>query len=113
MTRTTQTYTRNTTPPEPLPNRLVRLLSEARWLMLAVITAYLILIFLTYSRLDPGWSHANLVPKLSNWGGRTGAWLADLMLLVFGLSAWWWCVMSLRSVWTGYRRLSQKFLLQQ
>jgi S-DNA-T family DNA segregation ATPase FtsK/SpoIIIE len=113
MTRTTQTYTRSTTPPQPLPNRLVRLLSEARWLILAVITAYLILIFLTYSRVDPGWSHANLVPKLNNWGGRIGAWIADLMLFVFGMSAWWWCVMLMRSVWTGYRRLSQKFLLQQ
>lgn len=115
MTRTTQTqtYTRNTTPPEPLPSRLVRLLSEARWLALAVVTVYLILIFSTYAKVDPGWSHANLAPKLNNWGGRIGAWLADLMLFVFGLSAWWWCVMLMRSVWTGYRRLSQKFLLQQ
>jgi S-DNA-T family DNA segregation ATPase FtsK/SpoIIIE len=113
MTKTTQTYTRSTAPAEPLPNRLVRLLSEARWMLLAVITAYLILILITYSRLDPGWSHANLVPKLNNWGGRIGAWTADLMLFIFGFSAWWWCVMLIRSVWTGYRRLSQKFLLQQ
>jgi S-DNA-T family DNA segregation ATPase FtsK/SpoIIIE len=113
MTRTTQTYTRSTTPPEPLPNRLLRLLSEARWLILAVITAYLILIFLTYSRLDPGWSHSNAVPQLSNWGGRIGAWTADLLLFVFGFSAWWWCIMLLRSLWAGYRHLSQKFLLEQ
>ncbi len=114
MTRTSQAYTRNTAPAAPpLPNRLVRLISEARWFVLAVLTVYLILIFLTYSKADPGWSHANLVPKLSNWGGRLGAWLADVMLFVFGLSAWWWCVLLLRSVWTGYRRLSQKFLLKQ
>jgi S-DNA-T family DNA segregation ATPase FtsK/SpoIIIE len=113
MTRTTQSYTRNTAPPEQLPNRLVRLLSEARWLALAVLTAYLILILMSYSKLDPGWSHANVVPKLHNWGGRIGAWMADLMLYVFGFSAWLWCVMLLRLVWSGYRRLSQKFLLQQ
>ncbi|MES2534610.1 MAG: DNA translocase FtsK 4TM domain-containing protein [Pseudomonadota bacterium] len=113
MTRTSQTYTRNTNPPEQLPNRLVRLLSEARWLVLAVLTVYLILIFLTYSKADPGWSHANQVARLNNLGGRTGAWLADLMLFIFGFSAWWWCVMLLRSVSLGYRRLSQKFLLQQ
>jgi S-DNA-T family DNA segregation ATPase FtsK/SpoIIIE len=115
MSRTTQAYTRKTNQPEtqPLPGKLVRLLSEARWFVLAVVTVYLIIIFLTYSRVDPGWSQANVVPKLNNWGGRIGAWLADLMLYIFGASAWWWCVLLLRSVWTGYRRLSQRFLLQK
>jgi len=115
MTRTTQAYTRNTNPPEaaPLPNRLVRLLSEARWFLLTVVTVYLILIFLTYSKTDPGWSQANVVPQLHNWGGRIGAWLADLMLFIFGFSAWWCCVFLLRSVWAGYRRLSHRFLMQK
>jgi S-DNA-T family DNA segregation ATPase FtsK/SpoIIIE len=115
MSRTTQAYTRKTNPPDtqPLPGKLVRLLSEARWFVLAVVTVYLILIFLTYSKVDPGWSQANVVPSLHNWGGRIGAWLADLMLYIFGASAWWWCVLLLRSVWKGYRRLSQRFLLQK
>ncbi|HEV7618446.1 MAG TPA: DNA translocase FtsK 4TM domain-containing protein [Burkholderiaceae bacterium] len=113
MAKTSQTYTRNTAPPAPLPNRLVRLLSEARWLALAVTMVYLILILSTYSKDDPGWTHANQVLTLNNWGGRVGAWVADLMLFIFGFSAWWWCVMLMRSVWVGYRRLSQKFLLKQ
>ncbi len=115
MTRTTQAYTRKTTPTEtrPLPGRLVRLLSEARWFVLAAVTAYLILIFLTYSKADPGWSHANSVPQLHNWGGHIGAWVADLTLFVFGFSAWWICVFLMRSTWVGYRRLSQRFLLQK
>jgi DNA segregation ATPase FtsK/SpoIIIE, S-DNA-T family len=116
MTRTTQAYTRNTAAAhaqsQPLPGKLVRLLSEARWLAFAAITFYLIIIFLTYSRGDPGWSQANVVPHIGNWGGRIGAWLADLVLYVFGFSAWWWCVLLLRSVWLGYRRLSQRFLLK-
>ncbi|MDB5771036.1 MAG: segregation ATPase FtsK/SpoIIIE, family [Burkholderiales bacterium] len=115
MSRTTQAYNRknNAPPAQPLPGRLVRLISEARWFVLAVVTVYLILIFLTYSKVDPGWSQANVVPKLNNWGGRIGAYLADLMLYIFGVSAWWWCVLLLRSVWTGYRRLSMRFLLQK
>jgi DNA segregation ATPase FtsK/SpoIIIE, S-DNA-T family len=114
MTRTAQAYTRNTNPQEaaPLPGRLVRLLSEARWFALAVAAVYLVLIFLTYSKADPGWSQAAVVPQLHNWGGRVGAWIADLMLFIFGFSAWWCCVGLLRSVWAGYRRLSQRFLLQ-
>jgi DNA segregation ATPase FtsK/SpoIIIE, S-DNA-T family len=115
MTRTTQAYTRNTAAAEarPLPGRLVRLLSEARWLVLAVITAYLVLIFLTYSKADPGWSHANTTPQLHNWGGHIGAWVADLTLFIFGFSAWWICVFLMRSTWVGYRRLSQRFLLHK
>ncbi|MGI4846614.1 MAG: DNA translocase FtsK [Janthinobacterium lividum] len=110
MTKTSQTYTRNSQPAVPLPNRLVRLLSEAKWLALAVVSLYLILIFISYAKSDPGWSHASATPRLSNWGGPLGAKVADLMLFIFGFSAWWWIVMLLRIVLNGYRRLSHKFL---
>ena len=30
------------------------------------------------------------MPRLHNWGGRFGAYLSDLLLFIFGLSAWWW-----------------------
>jgi len=114
MTKTTQAYTRTpSATAQLLPNRLVRLLSEARWLALAVMAFYLTLIFLTYAPSDPGWSHAHVVSKLNNWGGRVGAWLADLMLFVCGFSAWWWCVLVWRAVLTGYLQLSQKFLFQK
>jgi DNA segregation ATPase FtsK/SpoIIIE, S-DNA-T family len=115
MTKTTQAYTRNTNPPEahPLPNRLVRLLSEARWFVLTIVTVYLFLVFLTYTKTDPGWSQANVVPQIQNWGGRIGAWVADLTLFIFGFSAWWLGVFLLRSVWAGYKRLSHRFLLQK
>jgi S-DNA-T family DNA segregation ATPase FtsK/SpoIIIE len=104
-------YTRNTSMPQPLPNRLVRLLSEARWLVVAVLAAYFILILASYSKADPGWSHASAVPQIANLGGRSGAWLADLLLFIFGFSAWWWCVGFLRLVVRGYRRLGNRYLL--
>jgi DNA segregation ATPase FtsK/SpoIIIE, S-DNA-T family len=96
-----------------MPNRLVRLLSEARWLGLTVLTMYMLLIFLTYSRDDPGWSQSINVARLHNWGGAIGAYAADLMLYIFGFSAWWCCVFMVRSVWKGYRRLSHRFLFQK
>jgi DNA segregation ATPase FtsK/SpoIIIE, S-DNA-T family len=115
MTRTTSTYTR--TPPEPapdpLPNRLIRLLSEARWLVLAVACAYLTLVLFTYSPTDSGWSHAGITLRPVNWGGSAGAWLADLMLYVFGFSAWWWCVGLIAGVWVSYRQLANRFLLKK
>ncbi|CAN5145052.1 DNA translocase FtsK [soil metagenome] len=110
MSKPSQTYTRNSDPTQPLPSRLVRLLSEARWFALSGLAIYLVLIFLSYSPADPGWSHANAVLKLHNWGGKAGAWLADLMLFIFGFSAWWMNILLLRLVWVGYRRLSQKYI---
>ncbi|MFL6675709.1 MAG: DNA translocase FtsK [Massilia sp.] len=113
----TKTYTRSgeraASARQPLPNRLVRLLSEARWIAFAVLFLYFVLILLSYNRADPGFSHENVVPKIANLGGRAGAWLADLMLFIFGFSAWWWCVGFLRFVWKGYRRLSDRFVAQQ
>ncbi|HEX9171457.1 MAG TPA: DNA translocase FtsK 4TM domain-containing protein [Telluria sp.] len=106
----TSSYTRNPVAARPpLPNRLVRLLSEARWIALAVTFLYFVLILISYSKLDPGWSHANVVPKITNLGGRAGAWLADLLLFIFGFSAWWWCVCFARYLWNGYRRLSDRY----
>ncbi|MBC7416197.1 MAG: DNA translocase FtsK 4TM domain-containing protein [Herminiimonas sp.] len=109
MTRTTQAYTRATAEPQPLPNRLVLLLSEARWLVLAAVGLYLVLILASYTRSDPGFSFSTAVPRVHNWGGRTGAYVSDLLLFVFGLSAWWWSLLLLRTVRNGYRRLSHRF----
>jgi S-DNA-T family DNA segregation ATPase FtsK/SpoIIIE len=106
-------YTRTPTERQPLPNRLVRLLSEARWLALAVLGVYFVLILATYSKTDPGWSHETLVPKVANMGGRAGAWLSDLLLYIFGISAWWWAFCLLRLVWQGYRSLTQKFVMSK
>jgi DNA segregation ATPase FtsK/SpoIIIE, S-DNA-T family len=107
---TSNRNTRNSSERQPLPNRLVRLLSEARWMAIAVLTIYVVLIMASYNKLDPGWSHSNVVPRVYNLGGKAGAYLSDLMLFIFGFSAWWWIVWLLRSVWGGYRRLTRRFL---
>ncbi len=116
MTKNSQpqasTYTRKEVIRQPLPNRLVRLLSEARWIALAVVCLYFVMILLSYNRGDPSFSHETEVAQVANLGGRTGAFLADLMLYIFGFSAWWWCFCFLRLVWKGYRSLTDKFVMQ-
>jgi len=96
---------RNTAGRAPLPGRIARLLLEARWIAMAVAFLYFVLILLSYNKADPGWSHANTVPQIANLGGKAGAWLADLLLFIFGFSAWWWGGLFLRAVWRGWRRL--------
>ena len=89
----------------PLPEKIAVVLQESRWLALVALAAFLGLALWGYHRDDPGWSHAVYGPALHNPGGRGGAWLADLLLYVFGLSAWWWIVLLIAIVWWGYRRL--------
>ena len=112
--QTANTYNRNPAAPrQPLPNRLVRLLNEARWIAFCFAFIYFVMILLTYHKADPGWSHESLVPRVANLGGRAGAWLSDLLLFIFGFSAWWWCICFGLLVWQGYRRLSDKFFTQR
>ena len=91
-----------------MPRRLARLLLEARWIAMAVAFVYFVMILLSYNKADPGWSHANTVSSISNLGGKAGAWLADLLLFIFGFSAWWWGALFLRAVWRGWQRLTDK-----
>ncbi|HEX7219993.1 MAG TPA: DNA translocase FtsK 4TM domain-containing protein [Burkholderiales bacterium] len=89
----------------PLPAKLAGLLREAKWLLLAALAAYLLLIFATFQRADPGWSHSATDAVARNAGGAFGAWLSDLLLYVFGLSAWWWVAFCAYVVVWGWRRL--------
>jgi len=96
-------------PVVPLPERIVALVNEVRWLVLGAVGIYLAMILWGYAPADPGWSHAAAVERVANPGGRFGAWLADLSLYLFGVSAWWWVGLVFFLVAWGYRRLNVLF----
>lgn len=91
--------------PTPLPDKIVGVLREARWLVAVALAAFLAIALWGYDRVDPGWSNAVPATVVHNPAGRTGAWLADLLLYLFGLSAWWLIVLLFVLVGRGYRRL--------
>src|SRR3954470_12132389 len=97
----------------PLPARLAGLLREARWLLLVAVAAYLLLIFATFQRSDPGWSHSATGAVTRNAGGVVGAWLSDVLLYLFGLSAYWWVALCVYVVIWGYRRLDGSSLIDR
>ena len=89
-----------------MPEKTAGLLREAWWLLLVLVGSYLAIILFTYDRADPGWSHS--VPDgalIHNAGGAFGAWLADIMLYLLGVSAWWWVVLAFYAMWLVYLRL--------
>ncbi len=89
----------------PLPPKLAALLKESWWLAFVALALYLVIILVTYAPADPAWSHSVEPDKIRNAGGRVGAWISDVLLYVFGLSAYWWVVFCLYLVFWGYRQL--------
>ncbi|MBI3574924.1 MAG: DNA translocase FtsK 4TM domain-containing protein [Gammaproteobacteria bacterium] len=79
--------TRNNTS-APLTPRLVRLLREAALYVLGAIAIYLLVSLWTYQPSDPSWSYRGPSRTVQNAGGWVGAWVADVMLSLFGYVAY-------------------------
>jgi DNA segregation ATPase FtsK/SpoIIIE, S-DNA-T family len=96
---------RSAAPERELSPRMARLLRESWWLLVVAAFLYLALTLFTYAQSDPGWSRTGNGAPIANRGGVVGAWLSDLLLYLFGLSAWWWVVGGVVLVVLGYRRV--------
>ncbi|WP_116135705.1 DNA translocase FtsK [Trinickia diaoshuihuensis] len=95
-------------PAQALPHRMSRLFTEIRWILQVALCVFLVMALVSYSRHDPSWTHAAQVDRISNWAGRVGAWTSDILLLLFGLSTYWWVVLLVRRISANYRRLSRQ-----
>ena len=83
-----------------------KLVKEAWWLVLVLVGLYIAVILFTYHPEDPSWSHmATDNTVIHNSGGNVGAWLSDMMLYLFGFSAWWWAVLAFYAMWLVYLKL--------
>ena len=86
-----------------ISNKLVK---EAWWLGLVLAGLYIVVILATYHREDPSWSHMAAENAIvQNGGGYVGAWVSDMMLYLFGFSAWWWAVLAFYAMWLVYLKL--------
>ncbi|POR48204.1 DNA translocase FtsK [Paraburkholderia eburnea] len=92
---------------QALPHRMSRLFTEIRWILQVALGVFLLMALISYSRRDPSWTHAAQVDHISNWAGRVGAWTSDILLLLFGLSAYWWVVILARHISKNYRRITR------
>lgn len=92
--------------PSPLQTRLAGLLREARWILFAALAAWLGLVLATWTSTDPAWSQAVPSTVTLNKGGTLGAYIADLLLFLFGYSAWLWVIFLAYRVGVGFYRLT-------
>ena len=89
----------------PLPPRIGALLRESWWLALMAVALFLLIVLWTYHKGDPGWSHSLRETGIRNAGGMVGAYLADLLLYLYGVSAYWWVLFCAALVGWGFRRI--------
>jgi S-DNA-T family DNA segregation ATPase FtsK/SpoIIIE len=96
------------TPRKPLSEKTAGLLREAWWLLLVIVGSYLATILFTYHRDDPGWSNSGMEgASIHNAGGELGASLSNMLLYLFGFSAWWWVVLAFYAMWLVYQWLEK------
>ena len=96
------------TPKTPQQQKHANLVREAWWLGLVLVGVYLAVILFTYYKQDPSWSHtASDNAAIQNAGGSVGAWVSDMLLYLFGFSAWWWVVLAFYSMWLIYLQLER------
>ena len=61
---------------------------EAVFISVSALALYLGLALFSYHPGDPSWSHSAHVESIANRGGVVGAWLADILLYLFGIMAY-------------------------
>jgi DNA segregation ATPase FtsK/SpoIIIE, S-DNA-T family len=89
----------------PMPPKLTLLLREAWWLVLAIVGIYLAMVMGTYHYDDPAWSHSGTHLRVQNAGGMLGAYVSDIMLYLFGVSAWWWLVLAAYGIYRAFNNI--------
>lgn len=83
--------------------RFVVLIQETALFVFGAVALYMLLALVTYSAQDPGWSHTGNPDRITNLGGRFGAWFADLALHGFGHIAYLFPLLVMLIGWRMYR----------
>ncbi|WP_431604127.1 DNA translocase FtsK [Candidatus Methylocalor cossyra] len=65
----------------------MRGLRESVFLLYTAAALFLLVALLTFDLEDPGWTHGATGRPIANAAGAVGAWLADLFLYLFGITA--------------------------
>lgn len=86
---------------KPLSSQMRHRLREGLFLVSVACAVFLFISLITYHANDPGWSSTGLSKNVLNWGGRVGAWMADIFLSLFGLVAYLFPFLIVLSSWLG------------
>ncbi|MFT3719571.1 DNA translocase FtsK [Pseudorhodoferax sp.] len=83
---------------EPPRSGIARFAREFGLLLALLALSFWFIALISYSPQDAAWSTSGGPGATRNWGGRLGAWVADLSYFALGYSVWW-CVAAGARAW--------------
>jgi S-DNA-T family DNA segregation ATPase FtsK/SpoIIIE len=83
-------------------------LREGALFVLGAVAIYMLLSLITYSNDDPGWSYSTNPDTVANAGGFVGAWVASVLLHLFGYFAYLFPILIAYGGWLAYRGLPDR-----
>lgn len=92
----------------PIAIQMGHRLREGLFIISIATAVFLFVSFGTYHSIDPGWSSTGGGHTVLNWGGRVGAFFADVFLSLFGYIAYLLPLMIVFAAWLGARQSTEK-----
>ncbi len=102
MTRMAEPRSRRLPEDEP-PAEVTSFGADLRWLLASAAALWIALSLLSWSPDDIGWFQRGPESHPANWLGRFGAWTADALLFVFGMSSAWLVLLAVVVAVGGWR----------
>jgi DNA segregation ATPase FtsK/SpoIIIE, S-DNA-T family len=93
---------------KPISGHVIANVREVLVFASLIIAIFLFLALFTYHADDPGWSHSVTATSIHNSAGAVGAWIADIMLYVFGYFGYLIPLMVLASGWRLFQLRRKK-----
>ncbi len=84
------------------------LMREGGWLIALATASFLFLVLFSYHPEDPGIDRVDDTLLVHNYGGRTGAWIASVLLYVFGVWAFLIPFLLLAVAWRTFRMTAHR-----
>lgn len=91
-------------PNPPVASQMKNRLREGLLIISIALAIFLLISFVSYHNMDPGWSSTGEDTKVLNWGGKAGAFFADIFLSLFGSIAYLFPPLMVFAAWVGLNR---------
>jgi S-DNA-T family DNA segregation ATPase FtsK/SpoIIIE len=93
--------TQNKPARRPLAIKMGPRIREGLFLISIATALFFLVSFMTYHNSDPGWLGTGSKYHIANWGGRVGAFFADVLLSLFGFITYLFPPLMVVAAWVG------------
>ncbi|OUR66409.1 cell division protein FtsK [Bermanella sp. 47_1433_sub80_T6] len=85
-------------------SQLAAVSKEGLFLLMTIAAIFLLLALMSYAPDDPGWRQLNTNLVTANLGGKSGAFLADLLFSLWGYGAYLLAILPILKFWQRFKQ---------